>query len=297
MEGRGHGGRAALVIAHPGHELRVHGWLEQARPLVCILTDGSGGAGSSRLDSTRRVLAAAGAVPGPVFGRFTDRELYADLLAGEAGRFVALAAEVAAALEQAGVDLVAGDAAEGFNTGHDLCRLVINAAALRLAGSGRPLANLELLLDDHPDLCPDELRGEALRLDLDDEALARKLAVARGYPEIASEVESALARFGEAPFRTEILRPVRYGLDLAPLFADPPFYETYGEQQVAAGRYSHVIRLRQHVAPIAAALAAWAAAPVAPVVPVAPRTVAPAAAALAPGLPVAAPAGEPGSPG
>lgn len=33
-------GRAALVVAHPGHELRVYGWLEQARPRVFVLTDG-----------------------------------------------------------------------------------------------------------------------------------------------------------------------------------------------------------------------------------------------------------------
>src|SRR5437868_1619892 len=30
-------GRAALVIAHPGHELLVHGWLELARPVIFIL--------------------------------------------------------------------------------------------------------------------------------------------------------------------------------------------------------------------------------------------------------------------
>src|SRR5207253_5484219 len=34
------GGRAALVIAHPGHELRVYHWLRLARPSVFILTDG-----------------------------------------------------------------------------------------------------------------------------------------------------------------------------------------------------------------------------------------------------------------
>ena len=44
---------------------------------------------------------------------------------------------------------------------------------------------------------------------------------------------------------------------LLPLFAAPPYYETYGEQQVAAGRYPQVIRLGEHVAPIAAALALW----------------------------------------
>jgi hypothetical protein len=28
---------AALVIGHPGHELRVHGWMEHARPQVFVL--------------------------------------------------------------------------------------------------------------------------------------------------------------------------------------------------------------------------------------------------------------------
>jgi carbonic anhydrase/acetyltransferase-like protein (isoleucine patch superfamily) len=32
-------GKAAPVVAHPGHELCVYGWLEQARPLVFVLTD------------------------------------------------------------------------------------------------------------------------------------------------------------------------------------------------------------------------------------------------------------------
>ena len=32
----------ALVIGHPGHELLVHGWLEVARPIVFVFTDGSG---------------------------------------------------------------------------------------------------------------------------------------------------------------------------------------------------------------------------------------------------------------
>src|SRR4051794_29308473 len=54
-------GRAALVVAHPGHELRVHGWIEAVRPLVHVLTDGSGSSGRSRLESTRRVLGPTGA--------------------------------------------------------------------------------------------------------------------------------------------------------------------------------------------------------------------------------------------
>src|SRR5262245_39398749 len=87
------GRRAALVVAHPGHELRIHHWLERARPLVFVLTDGSGRNESSRLASTSATLERVGATSGQLYGRFSDRELYRAILAGEADRFVALADE------------------------------------------------------------------------------------------------------------------------------------------------------------------------------------------------------------
>ena len=31
--------KAALIVAHPGHELRVHHWLEATRPVVLDLTE------------------------------------------------------------------------------------------------------------------------------------------------------------------------------------------------------------------------------------------------------------------
>src|SRR5205809_6166035 len=71
---------AVLFVAHPGHELSVHGWLERARPEVFVLTDGSGGEGSARSASTARVLAACGASAGSIFGRFRDTDLYRALL-------------------------------------------------------------------------------------------------------------------------------------------------------------------------------------------------------------------------
>jgi hypothetical protein len=38
------------------------------------------------------------------------------------------------------------------------------------------------------------------------------------------------------------------------LVADPPFYETHGERQVAAGHYRRVLRFREHFLPAARAL-------------------------------------------
>src|SRR5205085_11261535 len=88
--------RAALVVAHPGHELRLHHWLERARPTVCVLTDGSGRSGPSRLGFTADLLGRLGAEAGPIFGRFSDLDAYDALLAGRTEPFVALALEIEA---------------------------------------------------------------------------------------------------------------------------------------------------------------------------------------------------------
>src|SRR5438132_13685831 len=96
---------AALLVAHPGHELRVHGWLARTRPRVLVLTDGAGRTGRSRLTSTTRILEAAGARPGRLYGRLSDPELYAAILHGDLPLFVKIAEEAAAELIADEVDL------------------------------------------------------------------------------------------------------------------------------------------------------------------------------------------------
>lgn len=266
---------AALVVAHPGHELCVYGWLERERPRVFVLTDGSGRSGRSRIGSTDEVLSAVGAEPGPIYARLTDAALYAAILDRDFGLFIGLADELAASLADAGVEYVAGDAAEGYNPAHDACRLVLDAAVgLVRAGAGRRIENFEFPLVGRSDAPPAATR-EGRWLRLSDETFARKLRAARNYPELAAEVEAALAGDGSAglrkhpdlaarsglrgagaagaeAFRVECLRPSGAGADG---FAEPPFYEVYGERQVAAGHYSRVLRYREHMLPLAEALA------------------------------------------
>lgn len=245
--------RPVLVVAHPGHELRVFRWMERVTPVVCVLTDGSGSGGEGRIESTTQLLARTGARAGPVYGWMSDRAIYAAILDGDAERFCRLADELAVMLVALDADCVVADAVEGYNPSHDVCRLVVNAA-LRIAGRGRPIAAYDFLLVGAPDQCPETLRANALWLTLDDGALARKLEAARAYPELSLEVERALERFGTAPFRTECLRPVdlsdRYGWDAA----ETPYYETYGEKRVAEGAYDRVLRFAEHVRPLADAL-------------------------------------------
>src|SRR5688500_19310283 len=94
--------RAALIVAHPGHELRVYGWLETARPRVYVLTDGSGRSQRSRAASTDAVLEAAGASRGGVYARLTDAELYAAILDHDHKLFIGLADQLADAFLREG---------------------------------------------------------------------------------------------------------------------------------------------------------------------------------------------------
>ena len=247
--------RTALVIGHPGHELRVHHWLERVRPVTFVLTDGSGHTEHSRLDSTTQVIARAGATRGTIYGALSDRALYSAILHGDHALFARLAEGFAAALLAERVTCVVGDAAEGVNPGHDVCRLLINAAVARIAQTtGRQLKNMEFPVEGPPGECPPEDRAQAIMLALDDAAHARKLGAARAYPELAEELERVFGIHDAQAFRAECIRPVRYGFDIGTQFAHPCVYERYGAQQVAAGIYRDVIRF-DHVAQIAAGLA------------------------------------------
>jgi hypothetical protein len=246
------GRKAALIVAHPGHELRLHHWLEVAKPSVFVLTDGSGRTGRSRLASTSAVLRRAGAQAAGIFGRFTDAEVYNALRRMDVTAVAQLMCELANDLSTRLVDYTVGDALEGFNPAHDVCRFLINGAVgLTRRSTGRDVSNFDFLLDGKPDECPPPLRESAVDIHLDREALQRKLSAAEEYEELRAEVRWALDRFGTPAFCTELLRPVadlRQGLDTMP--EEPPYYESFGEQQVRAGYYDAVIRYRENVRPL-----------------------------------------------
>jgi hypothetical protein len=208
----------------------------------------------------------------------SDADLYEAVLSCDHRRFTAIAGQLAASLSHEHVDCVAGDAEEGYNPAHDICRLIINAA-VRLAErqTNRHIRNYDFSLVGPPSRCPDELRADSLWLNLDDAAFARKISAACNYPELEAEVAAALNGNGKTSalehsdivnrihsklgvtdadsFRVECLRPVNSHANSQALFKDkPPFYEEYGERQVKAGHYKHVLRYSEHMLPLAAAL-------------------------------------------
>jgi hypothetical protein len=244
-------GPALLVVGHPGHELMVHGWLEAARPMVMVLTDGSGHTGVSRLPSTAALISRAGATAGPIFGRFSDAGIYRTLLDHRTPVVLDLVDELARVIVEHHISVVAGDDAEGFNPTHDVCRLIIDAAVrLARARAGRSILNTAFVLMDATGAVKRDSYTTVSALTLSREALERKMAAARNYPEMAAEVSSARARWGDEYFGVESFRHVRDGEVWSPA-DEPPYYERYGRKRVEEGAYPEVIRYDEHIRPLA----------------------------------------------
>ena len=127
------------------------------------------------------------------------------------------------------MDCVAGDAVEGFNPAHDVCRLIVDGAVEILRRrTGREVRNYEFLLDGPPGAD----RPGSVVVRLDEAALERKLAAARDYPEMRAEVEAALGRYGRQAFAIECLRPAAPTSQTSRLEHELPDYERYGEMRV-----------------------------------------------------------------
>lgn len=251
------GQRPLLVIAHPGHELRLLAWLRHANPLIAILTDGSGSTGQSRLDLSIRLVEEAGgetAVP----GRFAEPDLYSMLLRGETLPLLEFAGELARLIDTHDVGQIVCDAAEGYHPGHDLC-LPLAQAAIRLSAkhSDSTIQHDEYRVVGDPR--PDGGSGEQVLFELDVLALHDKIERSYRYAAqsgsvLAQEVQYMFDTYGEDAFRYEVVRPA--GSEGPQLYDGLRYYEMRGQQQVQAGRYRQVLRHHEHMLPVEQALRA-----------------------------------------
>jgi hypothetical protein len=130
---------------------------------------------------------------------------------------------------------------------HDICRALVDVVST-LMGVEDAAHNLSIALTGRPTRTP-----RSVALCVDHAGMARKVAAARGYRELAAEVAEAEARFGIEAFRHEVLEPTLPWTP--PPFSDKPNYETFGEERVARGVYTSTLRYREHVLPVVEALA------------------------------------------
>lgn len=244
-----------MIISHPGHELRIYGWLQTHRPKIYVLTDGSGRSHISRLASTTRILKRLNIPQGSVYGGFSDADFYSAMLHHDFDLFIGLAKKISQELSKEPVDLMLGDAEEGFNPSHDVCRILINACVKILSRKKNlTVKNFDFALTGKSDDCPKNLRDQAIWLRLDAQTLKEKMKTARAYKELSGESDIKKIKQDPRAFSTECLRPLGENAYRRRPLKNAPYYESYGRKKVAAGHYQKVIRYREHVLPIAQAL-------------------------------------------
>lgn len=249
---------AALILSHPGHELRVLGWLKEFKPLVIILTDGSGHTDEPRIALSRSLIAEAGGRTASLCGNYTDQQFYQAILDQDLTFFEQLKQELVDILDQHQIEVVAGDSVEGYNPSHDLCRCLIDWTLLELRHtSGRTLLNYEFPLVELPATWAEQPGACCHRLSTAEQEW--KLAQIQQYARavggtLLEEVEAMLSRFGEGILGEEWFSPSTSAQSQSCFEEEPPFYERHGAQQVAAGYYQRAIQYRQHMLPLIRAM-------------------------------------------
>src|SRR5262249_41611601 len=151
---------------------------------------------------------------------------------------------------------------------HDLCELLTRAAvAIARNQQGRQIQHFTIPLMGDPREPPGPYSSEVRQIELSPAMFAEKLKTTLEYsehggPTLKQEMQETIRRFGEKAFAREYLFAAPPVNHWEPRFKnEKPFYETYGEKQVAAGRYQFVIRFRQHFLPIANRLSVLASSP------------------------------------
>ncbi len=212
--------------------------METHRPLVCILTDGSGNGSTGRTDYSIALIEGTGACVGPVMGDVSDRAWYSALLAGDDRPFLAAAETIAGAIDPG--CLVVADPVEGYNPMHDLCAAMADRVAALVGGTRAtyPLTR--------------SAAGGETRI-LGCETVARKSAALAAYAPLQHEIAALLQIDPDALVSEQILMQA-YGWPEDPDAV--PDYERIGQERAASGTYARHITYRDHVRPMAMRLTA-----------------------------------------
>lgn len=197
-------GNYALSIAHPGHELRLHGFLEQTSPYVFILTDGSDRTGNDMMMDSIRVIDKATkhgkkitlaylkstasrkifklSVPGAEKGEahLRDTDIYNEVLNQHTGLFEMYINFMATNLIKYKIDYVVADPNEEKNIAHEVTRMLTDLAIeLVYKKNRKEIISYDFAIDKPYD---SKLNDQCIHIKLDEQAVKRKLDAIHKFP-------------------------------------------------------------------------------------------------------------------
>lgn len=190
-------GNYALCIAHPGHELRLHGFLEQAKPFVWILTDGSHRTGQDMMFDSVKIIDRAtrngrkmkvddlkNDALKKIFKfsfpnnpeeqiHLKDIQIYEQIIEQHTEFFISYIDFIASNLIKFNVDYLVADASEGTNVIHETNRMLANIAIdIVKQKTGKQILNYDFAIDKPYN---EKLTPDCIHIKLDEEAIDRKL--------------------------------------------------------------------------------------------------------------------------
>lgn len=233
-----------LFVAHPGHELRIHGWLHKARPVLSILTAGSRSTGNpERIEATVASTTRDGLYLDALGGQVLDRDFYRLVEAGDVAPFHTWVDQLASQLTHRQVRRLVIDGYQLYSITHDIAHVIGRVAA---AEASKALGwTIEVL---HYPVVPFELGGAidfgqpSFAVALSEAEFQTKLAAIEAYPDIKAEFDEVVRIEGLNASRTEtFFRPP----PISVLVRNPqskPVYEHFGELRVAKKLYEVVLR-------------------------------------------------------
>ena len=232
--------RPLLVIAHPGHELRLFGWMVNTRPEVLILTDGSGSSGQSRLKFTHNIVAMTGCTLNEQFKPLSDRTWYKCFLERDAQPIIDACIAIAEGARRLGSGHIVSDAVDGYNPMHDTAFDLAASACSLIQRSGRDVVHW---------VCPAtgtlSAGSIAMKNTLSPETQQLKLNAMQSYLPLCDEITGVLLS-KEFDISTEYLyNPVNTEFD-----GGIPYYEEVGRGRIRDKLYVDVIQRERDVEPL-----------------------------------------------
>jgi len=245
--------KPAMIIGHPGHELRAFKFIKDFKPDIFIITDGSGSNNFSRINNSIKIIEKLGARYIKLFEPIPDKKIYNFILEGNISQIYYIKKVLSDHILNLKYDLIIGDSLEGFNPTHDLCRYIINS----IIKDCRNIAKIDILnysfdLDKPPNQI--NSNDSNILLELNDLELEQKVKAAINYPELKFEVEKVLKLYGKEAFKYEFFSKVSDLHNLKNWDNIYPQYEKYGNERVKNGLFTEVIEFEKHMKPIAHSL-------------------------------------------
>jgi hypothetical protein len=245
--------KPALIIGHPGHELRAFKFIKEFKPDVFIITNGSGSNNLSRINNSIKIIESLGAKYINLFDPFPDKIIYQLIREVNVTEIYKVKKILYDEIINKKYDMIIGDSIEGFNPTHDLCRYIINS----IVKDSYTKANIEILNYSFDlDKAPNEIsaNNSMILFELNELELEQKINAAINYPELKFEVEKVLKLFSKEAFKHEYYSKVSDPDIIINWENSSPQYEKYGKERVNNGLYTEVIEFEKHMKPIAYSL-------------------------------------------